>query len=350
MSPRTVRPLPAPSGGFRRIAVMRLSSLGDVVLTLPVVEALRSAHPAAEITFWVKEEFADAVRHHPAVTGVRVLEKDARKLEDLVSMSAELEDHDLIIDLHGSLRTRLLTFRQKAPVLRLPSNRLQRERWVRARWSRPAPLPPVVQQAAPLLARLGIALGGPPRVHAGEAAEAWAAEHWPTLALPPRTVALAPGAAWATKRWPERHWCALESALADRGLGRLVLSTPAERRAAPLLDAQVKRAAGAAWVTEPLARVMALLHRCASAVTHDSGLMHVAAACDVRVVAMFGGTHPALGFTPAGDGHEVLCREEPCQPCALHGRAACPLGHHRCMVALEPSLVLTALERVLATA
>lgn len=348
MSAARGRPLPVPEGGFRRIAVLRLSSLGDVVLTLPTVVALRAAFPAAEIAYWVKEEYADLVREHPALTRVRVLEKDARRLEDLVSMSAELEDHDLVLDLHGSARTRVLTFRQKAIVLRVPSTRLQRERWVRARWSRPAPLPPVWQQSAPLLAQLGLSLAGPPRLHPSAAASAWAAQEWAAMQLPARTIALAPGAAWATKRWPEAHWCALEAALAERGLGRLVLSTVAERRALPVLAAQLASRPGGAWVTESLARGMALMARAAAAVTHDSGLMHVAAASGLPVVALFGGTHPALGFAPAGSGHAVLCREEPCQPCALHGREACPLGHHRCMTALAPVEVVAALERVLA--
>lgn len=339
MSMRRVRPLAVPDGGFRRIAVLRLSSLGDVVLTLPAVEALRAAHPGAEITYWVKEEFADAVRFHPAVSRVRRLERDARRLEDLVSMSAELEDHDLIVDLHGSLRTRVLTFRQRAAVLRTSAHRWARERWVRARWSRPAPLEPVWRRHGRTLEPLGLELPGPPRVHAGEEAEQWAAAAWRGFALPRTVVALAPGAAWATKRWPEPHWCALDAALEAAGFGRLVLSTAAERRALPAFSSRIEAAASAVWVTEPLPRVMALLRRCAHAVTLDSGLMHVAAASGVSVVAMFGGTHPGLGFAPAGDGHTVLCREEPCQPCALHGLDRCPKGHHRCMTALEPAAV-----------
>ncbi|HEY6194219.1 MAG TPA: hypothetical protein VI504_04185, partial [Candidatus Eisenbacteria bacterium] len=122
--------LAVPAGGFRNIAVLRLSSLGDVVLTLPVVHALARAWPEAALHCWVKEEYADVLRFDPAVRHVRALERDARRIEDLVSMSAELEDCDLIVDLHGSLRTRVLTFRQTAPVLRVRGRRLARERWV----------------------------------------------------------------------------------------------------------------------------------------------------------------------------------------------------------------------------
>src|SRR5689334_1618856 len=104
------------AGGIRRVAVLRLSSLGDVVLTLPVVQALARAWPGVEIHYWVKEEYADIVRFEPLIHHVRTLERGARRIEDLVSMSAELEESDLILDLHANLRTRVLTFRQKAPV------------------------------------------------------------------------------------------------------------------------------------------------------------------------------------------------------------------------------------------
>ena len=106
---RSVRALAVPEGGFQRIAVLRLSSLGDVILTQPVVHALRRAYPNARIEYWVKEEFAVVVRHDPAITHVRALERGARRLEDVVSTSAELESCDLIVDLHANSRTRVLT-------------------------------------------------------------------------------------------------------------------------------------------------------------------------------------------------------------------------------------------------
>src|SRR4029434_7424807 len=130
-----------PDGGFRAVHVLRLSSLGDVVLALPVVHAIARAWPQARIVFWTKEEFADAVRFDPAVAHARVLEKDARRIEDIVSMSAELEVAHLLVTLHGTARTRILTSRQKAPVLRAPSYRLRRAALVHARALGPKPPP-----------------------------------------------------------------------------------------------------------------------------------------------------------------------------------------------------------------
>jgi heptosyltransferase II len=338
-----VKRVTVPSGGFRRIAVLRLSSLGDVILALPVTHELARAFPGARIVFWTKEEYADVVRFDPAIAHVRVLERDARRVEDLVSMSAELEECDLIVDLHGSLRTRLLAFRQRAPVLRAASYRLGRARWVRARWTRPGPLPHALERYARALRPIGLVADRTPRATAGPEAEAWAEEwlrSWPGDGRP---VALCPGARHATKRWPEEHWVALHQLLLARGVRLLYFSLESERRSLPTLAACAAADPQVRWCTEPLARMAGALSHCAAAVTQDSGLMHLAAARGARVVALFGSTSPVLGFAPAGEGHVVLCRNEPCQPCTLHGLARCPRGHFDCMRKLGPRQVADAL-------
>jgi heptosyltransferase-2 len=221
-------------------------------------------------------------------------------------------------------------------------------RWVRARWSRPAPAPAAVARYTAALAPVGITEVPPPRVVAGEAAEAAAAEEWAAW-RPGRTIALAPGARHFTKRWPEAYWVELVSRLRQRGESVLCLGLEAERRALPELERRLAGDSGARWCTGPLPQMAALLPRCAGAISGDSGLMHLAAARGVRVVALFGSTAPELGFAPAGEGHVVLCRHEPCQPCTLHGRAACPKGHFRCMLGLRPEEVIESLDRILAS-
>jgi len=342
------RPVPVPSGGFRQVSVLRLSSLGDVVLTLPVVHALRAAWPQARLHYWVKEEFAGVVRFDPAIDHVRVLEKDARRIEDLVSMSAELEDCDLIVDLHGNWRTRVLTTRQHAPVLRAPRYRWRRSLWVHARWLRPAAVPRAGERFAAALAPLGLSPAGPPRVAAGPDAERWAAGAWGDWAGAAPIVGLCPGAAHPTKQWPVERWVELDTRLAREGVRRVWFSTAAERLKLAELSARAGADGNARWVCESLPHVAALFSRCAAVVSNDSGLMHLAAARGTRVVAIFGSTSPVLGFAPSGEGHAVLCRNEPCQPCTLHGRASCPRGHFRCMTGIGAEQVHAALAGMLA--
>src|SRR5439155_1099923 len=123
----------------------------------------------------------------------------------------------------GNARTRVLGFRQRAPVLRPPSFRMRRARWVHARWSRPAPTPHALERYARALEPIAVRIRDLPRVAAGEEAEAWARgwlASWrpATAALaedddpswikrrPP--VAMCPAARHWTKRWPEPHWLA----------------------------------------------------------------------------------------------------------------------------------------------
>jgi heptosyltransferase-2 len=217
---------------------------------------------------------------------------------------------------------------------------------VHARFLGPAAVPAACARYAEALAPLGLAVEGVPQVTAGDAAETWAGEWfaaWAPAAVP---VALCPGALHATKRWPEERWCELDALLAAAGRPRVVFATPAERRSLPALAARIAADPAARWVTEPLPRVAALLSRCAAAVTHDSGLMHLAAARGLRVVALFGSTSPVLGFAPAGEGHVVICRNEPCQPCTLHGRESCPRGHFHCMTLIAPAEVAAALASI----
>jgi heptosyltransferase-2 len=209
-------------------------------------------------------------------------------------------------------------------------------------------VPPATERYAAAVAPLGLRPTGLPIVHAGEEAERWG-ERWLAERFGVRApVALCPGARHATKRWPEEYWVALDRRLASAGRTRLYFSLERERRALPALAAEVERAADADWCVEGLPRMAALLSRSAAAVSNDSGLMHLAAARGLRVVAIFGSTSPVLGFAPAGAGHVVLCRNLSCQPCTLHGRERCPKGHFRCMKELTPDVVGGALDAMLA--
>src|SRR5262249_41995476 len=130
------------------------------------------------------------------------------------------------------------------------------------------------------------------------------------------------------------------------GRRTMIFTGPRERASLAALDAAARERPDVRWCEAPLSRMAALLGRAAAVVTCDSGLMHVAAARGAKGVAMFGSTSPVLGFTRAGEGHAVLCRNEPCQPCTLHGREQCPLKHFRCMRELKPGDVEAALDGI----
>ena len=82
-------------------------------------------------------------------------------------------------------------------------------------------------------------------------------------------------------------------------------------------------------------------------ISSDSGPMHIAAALNKQQIAIFGATHPRLGFAPLNDKAEILCAELDCQPCSLHGGMKCPLGHLNCMKAITAKQVMGRMENIL---
>ncbi|MFT4622825.1 MAG: hypothetical protein ACI8PZ_001481 [Myxococcota bacterium] len=151
------------------------------------------------------------------------------------------------------------------------------------------------------------------------------------------TLVLAPGAAWAPKRWSVsgfaevgREWSGPVAVLGGPGEGLLV-------------NEVVARIPGAIGVAEHgFGQTLEVLARARVAVAGDTGLMHLAGAAGVPVVALFGPTHPADGFWVYPG--EVVQRERWCRPCTLHRISSCPLGHGRCM-RIAPERVVEAVLR-----
>jgi len=95
----------------------------------------------------------------------------------------------------------------------------------------------------------------------------------------------------------------------------------------------------------PLRTTAAILARARVVVANDSGMLHLATAVRRPVIALLGPTVPAFGYLPYGVPAEVLERPVACRPCSPSGSDHCPLGHHRCMIEIEPEAVAAAVER-----
>jgi heptosyltransferase-2 len=344
---------------IQKILVLRFGSLGDVVLATATFRRLRALYPQAKIYAAVKQEFSPLLLSHPCVD--EVLPFDSRHqhhgLAGFFHYGRLVRGlhFNLVVDLHGNLRSRAFSAISGARVLRAGKEWLPRRMLVWFKHRPSAGLPHVAQRYLNALAPLGGAgldpLGARPDLHVSAADSAWAENYLLRRGVRrgDLLIGVSPGAAWPTKRWPARHFAAALDQLAlklPRRSRLLFMGGTADLFACEEVVARMRRAAPLALVSAgdtSVGQLMALMARCHALLTNDSGPMHVAVGLGVPVAALFGPTVLDFGFAPLGPRDRVFERELPCRPCTLHGAERCPLVNHACMEGIEPGPVAAAL-------
>ncbi len=337
-----------------RILVVQSGFLGDVVLTTPLLAALRRRLPTAEITMLVTPAAEPLVAHHPALDHVLVDDKrgTGRGLAGLWRLAARLRGRRFTMALaaHKSVRTALALRAARIP-RRIGFAQAPGASFYSERVARPAACHDR-DRLLELLRPLGACAGDEPSapwVALDAATRARAATLLAPLVDARRPLAaLCPGAAWRTKRWPAEAFGTLVRDLERDGFACVLLGSQDERA----ITAQVRAAAGGCGLdlagATDIAVMAAVLARASVVVTNDSAPMHVASALGVPQVAVFCATVPAQGYGPLGARATVVEKDLACRPCGRHGGRRCPRGTDDCMTLVEVGDVRAALERVLA--
>ena len=326
--------------------MVRFSSIGDILLTTPLLRAVRHTHPGARITVLTKREFIPLLSHNPNVSRVIGLGPGGSMLR----LAAELrgEEYTDLVDLHDSLRSRALRILVPGRWRGYPKHRWARALLIHRKRNRYLDRRPVPERYFSAVQDLAVAPDGrPPEffigAEASEQVSAWLASTG--LESEPNIVAMAPGAAHATKRWPLEHWRSLVDKAVAEGLAVVIVGGPHDATlGGELSRGRGARVANAAGVFG-LQATGALLKRARALVSGDTGVMHMATGVGTPVVALFGPTVEAFGFFPYASRAAVLELPLPCRPCSSQGGPRCPLGHHRCLVDIEPGIAYEALGR-----
>jgi lipopolysaccharide heptosyltransferase I len=312
-----------------RIALVKLSSLGDVVHALPLAATLRAACPAGRLTWIVERREAAILREHPALDEVIVADtRGWRRARSAWALAAALREvralrrrlaaarFDVAIDAQGLLKSGLLVAATRARVRRLRRHRRPEPLAAVFTTERVTPPPAathVVDQYLALLDALGIA----ERRHefplpALPVAESRADEWLAAVGIKPRhrLVILNPGAGRAEKRWPVAHFATLARRLVDDvGAHAVITWGPGEE---DLARGIASAASGPGVVLAPptdLDTLLALLRRASVVVAADTGPLHLAAALGTPCLGLYGPTSAARNG-PYGPGHRTLSSED----------------------------------------
>jgi lipopolysaccharide heptosyltransferase II len=326
------------------ILAVRFSSLGDLLLTTPLLRAIRERHPEARLTFVVRTDMADALRDNPRLTELITWDHGSPLRHLAGRLRGRRWTHRL--DLHGSLRSLALRRLVGGRWSGYPKHRLRRAMIIRSRRRLGGALPPVAQRYFAAARGLDVTpdAGGlefhipPPAI---EAADRFLAAH-ALGGLDRPLVALGIGAAHFTKRWPLEHWMTLARRLAPAN-DLVVLGGTAEREAGEAVAAAAAGRAVNAAGAFALPGTAALLRRSRAVVVGDTGVLHLATAVGTPVAALYGPTVREFGFFPYHARAQIVEHDLACRPCSAYGGPVCPLGHHRCLVDLLPAQVADAL-------
>lgn len=322
---------------IQKILLIRLSSIGDIVLCSPVVRSLRTCFPNAEIHFLTKKAFASLLQHDPAIDKLHLFAGDlSATIRDL-----RKENFDQVLDLHRSIRSRRIKL-----ALRIPTASYQKDRWSILLYTkyRIGKLPGnhTVDRYAAALDKIGCQLDSKGLDfflpdEARQLAKQNIAQHFSDA-----PVAVVLGGNFQTKRWPKEYFLELLNELKKPVL---LLGGKAEIDDAKWIDERLEVQSLNAVAQYDLLLSSAMLERAEFVITHDTGLMHIATALGQTIFSIWGSTVPEIGFSPYKAKKSIIIenKELSCRPCSKLGHAKCPKGHFKCMMDIKPTQVLEAI-------
>lgn len=319
-----------------KILIIRLSSLGDILLTTPVIRSLKRSKSNSQLDVLVKKQYSDAVKNNPHINQILTYSNhNFTELKKTVSNSK----YDLIIDLQGNLRSRLLCFGASSSVLRI--NKPSIKKWL------------LVNTKIDLLGDFSI-----PKLYAetaeikldNDGLEIFISDQVkPRIIESRKYIGICPGSRHKTKMWPAEYYTELGIKLSLDGFQILVFGGKDEKAICEKISNEIPEAVNLQTEND-LLQMASELKLCKLVISNDSGLMHTAAAVKTPVVSLFGSTVRSFGFSPYGVQNLIIENIGlNCRPCSHVGLDKCPKRHFSCMNDLMPGLVYNQITNFIST-
>ena len=313
--------------------MVRFSSLGDILLTTPVIGELRKKYPNAEINFVIKKQFSDVYLYNTNINKKFIFRKE---IADSLNKELTAENYDLVIDLQNNWRSRSLTkgiskniTRFKKPTFKklllvwFKINLLKENKSIVKRYAEAAGITleeKVLELFLPKDSKTRLDSNG-------------------------NYIGLCPGAKHFTKRWPPEYFIELGNELTKLGYRIVLFGGTSEKDLCNDISGKIEGAVNLQG-DDNLIQVAVDMQKCKLVVTNDSGLMHVASAVGAPVTAIFGSSVKEFGFAPYGVKNLILENNFlSCRPCSHIGRSNCPKKHFKCMKEVTPQGVLQSIQK-----
>ncbi|VAX18690.1 Lipopolysaccharide core heptosyltransferase III [hydrothermal vent metagenome] len=307
----------------KRVLIIRLSSLGDVLLTTPVIRSLKKNYPDLTIDFLIKKNFEAAIQLNPNIDSMIIY-------NDSPELTAQLKEnnYDLIIDLHNNFRTKKIVKQLGLPCYKFIKPNLEKFLLIHTKINLLKDKKTITVRYAEIIPEFqlddkGLELFIPENVHS-------------ELEGLSNVVGFAPGAFHYTKRWPIEYYAELGNKLNDEGYTIVILGGESDKTICSDLQKMIPDSLDLSNNND-LSQTAVHIKHCKVFICNDSGLMHTASAVGTPVISIFGSTVQEFGFAPYRIKSIVVENNElKCRPCTHIGKSKCPRGHFKCMKKITP--------------
>lgn len=330
-----------------KFLIIRFSSIGDIVLTTPVIRCLKKQVPEAEVHFLVKKAFYPVVQHNPYIDKIHLLDQSW----ELMMHKLEDEHFDSIIDLHHNIRT--LRIKRHLKCRSFSFHKLNIEKYVYTSVKlNILPKVHIVDRYLKTVESFGVKNDGEGLDYFISADEEIKQEDLP-FSHYSGYIGCVIGAAHGTKRLPVHKWkefCKQVNHPVILLGGKQDVKRGDE--IAAIDPVKIYNSCGRFTINESAD----LVRKSKVVVTNDTGLMHIAAAYKKPIVSLWGNTVPSFGMYPYyGDNFLSKQKQLPysvlqtnklwCRPCSKIGYEKCPLGHFKCMENIQIQSMISEVEK-----
>ncbi|MEW6619388.1 MAG: lipopolysaccharide heptosyltransferase II [bacterium] len=338
---------------YRKILIIRLSSIGDILLSSPLIRLIRKRFPDAEIDMVICAEFEELVSANPNInqvilfdrkTGIRGLLRLCKKIKE--------KQYDLIVDIHKKLRSLVICLTSGAKQkVSYNKHSFLRFLLVKFKINRYSNTPYMANLYLKSIERFGVEDEGQGlEFYITPSKEAVILELLRSEGISKEDIliGIAPGAYWATKKWPKERYIELANWLIQNKKSKIVIFGGKD-------EVELSQEIKLALFNKPivaagrlsLMETAALLKRCKVLITNDTGIMHISVAVKTPVVAIFGPTVKEFGYYPYRGANRVISKDLPCRPCSTKGSSKCPIKTFDCMRLISSNEVLEAVKELL---
>ncbi len=336
------------NSNIKKILILQTAFIGDVILTLPLIQEVKEFFPNTEVHFVTIPVSKNIVETHPQISALHIFDKrgEDRGISGLFNFAAKLrkQSFDIALVPHRSLRSALLVylagiprrigFNQSAGFYLL-TERVKYKQYIHESERNLHLLKAIRSEYSPAKV---LPVISPDNEDIGIVSE-WLYTNFKKEQN--NIIALAPGSVWPTKRWPAEYWGTLADFLIEKKYQVVLIGGKKDEYLLDLIGSMMKnRGIKSAFGLFSLRQSAELIRRCRLLISNDSAPTHMGVAVKTPVLTIFGPTIPAFGFYPYGRFDRIAeKRDLNCRPCSIHGGNKCPRKHFRCMLELKPDLV-----------